>query len=333
MFVRWYRVAATLAGMLISALLHAQYTFPPRTHQDMEARLTVLAAKETPERGRGEATLTLTISGPATLEVEPPRLEDAAAAWKEERQARTREVQGKRVVWQQVIRLQQIKPGLEPLADLSVRFRREPDADWVEEKWTDILRHVRIPPAQLPIEVTPSWMRRWGFVLILAATGLLGFVAWLARHRKIRREPALPPDQWALQEIERAEATLSPPLGEAEAFHTQISFVTRRYLAERFGMHALQQTTAEFLEAVRHAPATPADEPMLLHQGNLTDLHPPLSGEQQTLLIDLFERCDLAKFARFITAPEECRRTAELARDFVRQTSKEREGRKSPSKV
>jgi hypothetical protein len=326
MIFRWYRAVAALTGVLLASLLQAEFTFPPRTHKDMEAQLTVTVAKETAERGRGAATLTLTITGPDTLEVEAPRLGDAAAAWQEERLDETRHMQGQRATWKQVIRLNQIKPGSESLADLSVRFRRDPDADWVEERWTDILRHVRVPPLQLPAEEGPSWLRRWGFVLILATTSLLVLLAWLGKRRNIRREPPLPPDQWALREIERIDKTLMPPQGEAEKYHTQMSYIVRRYLAERFGLHALQQTTAEFLENVRHIPEPSAEQGMfypknafLLHA---IEPHPPLTEDQQALLIELFQRCDLAKFARSCTTPEDCRRTAELAYDLIRRTSK-----------
>lgn len=325
MSVRFTRVAAVLAGLQLASLLHAQFSYlPPRQHEDMEAVLKVEVAKKTPERGRGEATLTLTITGPATLDVEAPRLGDAAAAWKEERLDFTREVQGQRAIWKQAIRLQQVKPGPEPLADLSVRFRRGPDADWVEEKWIDILRYVRdAMQPQPPAEETPSWLRRWGFVLILATTGLLVLLAWVGKRRVVHRQAPLPPDQWALREIERIEKTLLPPVGDAEKYHTQMSYIVRRYLAERYGLHALQQTTAEFLETIRRPPQTIDDDLQPdAYQGNGLDVHPSLTEEQLALLIELFERCDLAKFARARTAPEEFRRTAELARELVRQTSK-----------
>lgn len=325
MTVRGIRVAALLSGFLVAALLHAQFAFSPRMHKDMEAQLTVTVAKDTPERGRGEATLTLTITGPATLDVEAPRLGDAAAAWREDSSESTQQVEGQRAVWKQVIRVQQVKPGPEPLADLSVRFRRGSDADWIEEKWTDILRHVRFPRSELAAEEGPSWLRRWGFVLILAATGLFVLLAWLGKRRDIRRETPLPPDRWALREIERIEQTLVPPQGEAEKYHTQLSYIVRRYLAERFGLHALQQTTTEFLEMIRRVPQTNADQPMLRQDDYLDSETEPLlrfSDEQQRLLIELFERCDLAKFARNFTTPEACRDTAELARTLVSQTSK-----------
>ena len=111
----------------------------------------------------------------------------------------------------------------------------------------------------------------------------------------------LPPEQWALRELERIEQKLMPPQGDAEVFHTQLSHVVRRYLAERFGLHAL---------AADH--------------GGISRSRPPTAagvGGAASAVARFFERCDLAKFARASTPPEECRRTAEMARELVRQTT------------
>ena len=139
------------------------------------------------------------------------------------------------------------------------------------------------------------WLHRQALTIAVGAAVLLVLAAWMMRRR--RSEPPLPAEQWALRELDRIEYTLIPPQGDAEAFHTQLSLVVRRYLAERYVPQALQQTTMEFLEAVRQVPQLPAS--------------------QQEQLRELFERCDLAKFARASTPPEECRRSAELARQLV----------------
>jgi len=117
----------------------------------------------------------------------------------------------------------------------------------------------------------------------------------------------LPPDLGRLYPVGRLDAdseglllmTSDGDLAQA-VLHPRHG-VVRRYLAERFGLHSLQQTTPEFLEAIRRSSQ--------------------LSVEKQTLLTELFARCDLAKFARTGTSSEECRRAAELARQFVRQTT------------
>jgi hypothetical protein len=291
--------AAGAAVLLFAALLHAQVTLKPAKRGDMEAELTVRAAERTVEQGLGEVTLTLTVKGPNTLEVEQPRLGDPTAAWKEERQAPTLTVQDGRKTWRQAIRLKQSKKGVETVPDVSLRFRDGPNAEWEEAKWVDILKQMRDGPhPPQPPPPQPSWLRRWGLILALGVAILL-LVVWMVKRRRGRREPPLPPDQWALRELDRIERTLMPPHGDAEAFHTQLSHIVRRYLAERYAPHALQQTTAEFLEAVRQVPQVPA--------------------EQQERLRDLFERCDLAKFARASTPPEECRRTAEMVRELVKK--------------
>jgi hypothetical protein len=302
MTVRWSRLAAALTGMLFASLLHAQFAYQARQFGDMEAQLTVQAANKATEPGLGAATLTLTVKGPDSLEVEPPHLSDATAAWKEERLTSTRVVQNKRATWSQVIRLKQSKKGIEALPDVSLRFRNGPDAPWEECKWVDILKHMRDPSGPAPATPEePSWLRRWGVALVLAATALLVLLAWLTKRRRERRPAPQPPAQWALRELDRIERMLMPPHGEAEAYHTQLSYVLRRYLTERFGLHALQQTTAEFLDALRQAPL--------------------VSAEQQILLADFFQRCDLAKFARASTPAEECQRTAEMARELIRRTT------------
>jgi hypothetical protein len=294
--------AAIFVVVLAAAPLAAEYAFVPQRHGDMEARLTVAVPSRSAERGLAELTMTLTVEGPPGLEVETPRLGDAAAAWKDQRAPIHREEGGEKATWSQVIRLKQIKPGFEPVVDVTVRFRRGPEADWIEAKWINILREVRETREPLPPEpaAQPAWWRRWGFVPLLAATALLILWAWWSKRRE-RREPLLPPDRWALREIDRLEQTLTPQGGDAETYHTRMSYIVRRYLTERFGLHALQQTTAEVLDIVRQ------------------ELR--FSAEQQTLLSEWFERCDLAKFARANSSPHECRRSAELAREVVRRTT------------
>ncbi len=294
-------LAAGLAVVLLGSLLHAQFTFPPEQRADMEARLTVEAAKQTAVPGLGAVTLTLAVTGPATLEVEEPHLGDPTAAWKEERLTSKQSVEKDRAVWRRVIRLKQVKPGVVPVADVSVRFRDGPESAWEEARWIDILKQERdVPGPPLPPPAQPSWFSRWRFPLLVGLLALL-FGTWLMRRRRAAVEPPLPPDQWALRELDRIEAMALPPRGEPEVYHTQLSQVVRRYLMERFGLFALQQTTDEFFAAVVQVPY--------------------LTAEQQSLLRDFFQRCDLAKFARASVPPEECRQTTELARDLIRQTT------------
>jgi hypothetical protein len=198
--------------------------------------------------------------------------------------------------------LRQVKPGAATLPEVSLRFRDGPDTDWQEAKWVNILKEMRDGPRPPVPTAQASWLRRWGFVLILGLTGALILGAWLVKRRRIAQPPPLSPAQLALRELERIERTLSDE-GDAAMVHTELSHVLRRYLADRFGVPALEQTTAELLEAIRP--------------------HPGMSADQQKLLHDWFARCDLAKFARLYSSLEECPQTIELGREVVRQTRTE----------
>ena len=229
-----YRLAAAgLALLLLGPLLHAQFTFdPPQMHGDMEAELTVAVAKQTPVPGLGAVTLTLTVKGPATLEVEEPQLGDATDAWMEARLPSTRIVEDQRTTWSQVIRLKQIKPGVVPVADVAVRFRDGPDATWGEARWVDIFKQVRDVPHPPAPPAQSSSLRRWGLATILGLVGLALVGAWRMKRRRGGPAP-LSPEQYALRELEHMEQDLMPPRGDAEVFHTQLAQVVRRYLAER----------------------------------------------------------------------------------------------------
>jgi hypothetical protein len=267
----------------------------PVRHGSVEARLMVrVEPSRTP--GHAELTLTLVVEGPPLLEVETPRLEDAGEDWEDDRTTWASLNDG-RLTWTQVLRLQQTKQGHVPVPGLTVRFREGPGAPTQDARWPRILRDIReggdldrtgrgTPPASLPwwLYALPG-----GALLLLLPTALI--------LRRSRRPPPAPetPDQRALAELDRAAAD------DSERFHTQIADVLRRYLAERFELKALQQTTAEFIESLRSVSQ--------------------LSAEQQAVLRDALERCDQARFAGLGAPPEEWHALAEQVRAFIRETA------------
>ncbi len=257
-----------------SVFLHAPppgATLPEQQRGDMTARLTVHVEDAGAQPGSALVRLTLTAAGGPLLQVEAPELSDSLNAWEAARNEWCR-LDGDRLTWTATLLLRQTKPGSAALPDVSVRFRDSPGAAWQKAEWVDLLKSPReAPPAELlpPLAPTPwlAWAGAATAVLVLAAVG-----CWIGLRPRRPRQP--PPERWALQELGRLDA--SAPADPA-AYHTALSDVVRRYLADRFGLPATRQTTAEFLEAVRRS-------------GRLAD-------EQQALLSDFLERCDLAKFA------------------------------------
>jgi hypothetical protein len=132
-------------------------------------------------------------------------------------------------------------------------------------------------------------------VLVLAAAGLA------VRRRWSAPPPPLAADERALRELDRVAEGVAPPGAPAGDFYTQLSDIIRGYLAERVGLRAPHQTTAEFLRSARQA-------------GQMAE-------PQQELLREFLGRCDLAKFAPVDSSPQERHEAAERARAFVRQTA------------
>ena len=285
--------------VLLAALAAAPpgAALPEQTRGDMTARLAVHVEGAGSQPGAEVVGLTLTLTGGPLLQVEPPRLADPLNAWEAQRNEWCR-LDGRRLTWTIAIRLRQVKPGPATLPDVKVRFRDGPDAAWQEAEWVDVLKTMRdAPPPEFvpPPPLIPAWLP---WLVGAVAAPLLLAAGWLVSRRRPRPGKPPPPDQWALQELGRLDA--SPPSDPA-AFHTALSDVVRRYLAERFGLPATRQTTAEFLETVRRSGR--------------------LSAEQQRLLAEFLERCDLAKFAPVGASADECGEAAALARAFVERTT------------
>lgn len=159
------------------------------------------------------------------------------------------------------------------------------------------------------IEPEPhAWWEDWPTLMIVAGVSLLGIAAGAGLAIKLanRKKPptAVPgpsPHRWALQELARIEASPLAQRGNFEAYHTQLSNVIRRYIEQRFQLAATKQTTPEFLAKMRSAAC--------------------LATDQQALLRDFLERCDLVKFGGVTPTLQQSVELATAARRFVQQTA------------
>jgi hypothetical protein len=260
--------------------------------------------------------LTLTLDGPATLEVDKVDPVTKSEFW------RIREVKPAEIVdlpeqkkrWRQEFILEPMNKGDLTLQVEPLRFRSEAGkGDWFPATFEPIKVKVMTsvvapdvsqmrpitPPEKIP-PVRPWWSGalRWGGLALVALALILG--ALELKRRFAPPKPELAPHEWAARELLRLEAMDLPRHGQAERFHTLLSDLMRRYLELRFRLRAPRQTTAEFLEAMRQAPQ--------------------LTAEQRLLLRDFLERCDLAKFARAEFSVPECAATATMARTFIEQS-------------
>ena len=159
--------------------------------------------------------------------------------------------------------------------------------------------HEIAPPEELPGEPVPTWwLVLGGGALVLLAVG--GYL--LVKRRRADRTlvPVIPAHELAFQQLEALVAENLPEQQRIKEFYSRISDILRHYIENRFGLHAPEQTTEEFLGALS-ATRT---------------LTPP----QKELLRAFLKHCDLVKFAEHIPGDEDIQRTFDGCKHFILET-------------
>ena len=147
----------------------------------------------------------------------------------------------------------------------------------------------------------PVPLLREDYTLAYAAAALLSvllLVAGVFLWRKFRPLPeetetveVLPPPrpahEIALERLRTLSERNLPAKRQWERFHTELSFIVREYLQNRYNLDALEMTSDEILRTVRGMY---------------------LRGVDERLFLDFFGACDLVKFARY--EPDETRSKA-----------------------
>ena len=162
-----------------------------------------------------------------------------------------------------------------------------------------------------PVYAPPfDWPLFWLIVLItlgVVALAVIGFFVYryVKRHAAPSAEVAEPQDLRPAHEIalERLDVIKAEKLWQqnrTKEYHTQLTDVVRDYIARRFGICAVEQTSAEILAGIQ----------------------PALSG-QKTVYADLktlLTTSDLVKFAKYKPLVSEDEKSLALAYQFVEAT-------------
>ncbi len=158
------------------------------------------------------------------------------------------------------------------------------------------------PPVALTRHGMPPWV--WIVLGVVVGLALLGALWWWDQRRR-RRAAAVPQPQLAhvltLEALRRLQNEGLMSQSHVEAFYVRVSDILRRYVEWRFGLHAPEQTTEEFLAAVH------------LTRG--------LIATHRDLLGTFLEHCDLVKFARHQPTLDDMQQAFDSAQDFVRRTA------------
>lgn len=114
-----------------------------------------------------------------------------------------------------------------------------------------------------------------------------------------REEPAIPPYQIALQQLEEVKSEKAWQSGDIKAFYTRVTDIMREYMMGQFSINAMELTTDEILA--------------------LTKKNPEFDQVRQ-ILKEVLELSDLVKFAKFIPLEDENNRSMLNAFAFVEKT-------------
>lgn len=157
------------------------------------------------------------------------------------------------------------------------------------------------PQAKIPYtfaEVAP-----WAAGIIVFALALFLFIRWFVNRRseeaaKIAAEPA---HIRALRLLDKYRGDKYWKKEQQKAFYSGVTDTIREYMASRWGIGAMEMTTAEIFPQLKGLEDIP--------------------GEQLDAMQTLFERADFVKFAKYTASDEENAEVLPAAVRFVMETT------------
>ncbi len=219
-------------------------------------------------------------------------------------------LEGDRVLVARAFRLEPFLAGTYEIPALTVQFRQANEVDLhvieTEPMTVSVLSLLGEDAAAATVrDIAPplDMPRGSGGWIALAAAGILAaacLVWWWRRPHRAKEVPVVAAHLLALRQLRELQAERLVEKGDIKGFHIRVSGVLRRYIENRFGVHAPEQTTEEFLAT-------------LGNDGTL--------GESRPLLREFLNRCDLVKFAKHQPATAESQDTFDTCRQFVVETA------------
>ena len=145
-------------------------------------------------------------------------------------------------------------------------------------------------------EVLPWVMGLWALVLLVA-----GVASWILSRKRGSEGPAFqePAHITALRKLDKWRGDKFWAPDRQKQFYSGVTDALREYIVARYGVGAMEMTTAEIFEGLRG-----------------TDIPVDLYEEMK----DLFERADFVKFAKYIATPEDNATVLPQAVRFVTST-------------
>jgi hypothetical protein len=185
-------------------------------------------------------------------------------------------------------------------SEIAIKVNSLLPADMKDMKMNDIK-----PPVPYPTDYR-KWMLIGGGALLLVSAGVMTWI-YIKRRRKMVDAQAvmLTPHEIAYKELDELAAENLIERGQIKLYYQRVSGILRRYIENRFGLRAPEQTTEEFLAGL--------------------DMDKGFPDSYRPLLKTFLRHCDLVKFAEYRPGYDDILRAFESCRDFVRGTE-EKEG-------
>ncbi len=164
----------------------------------------------------------------------------------------------------------------------------------------DLKLHDIKPPVELPMSPY-IWMWTGGSVAIILIL-IIGFILvrkYLLKKEELENGRISAHDQ-AYMELEAMVAEDLLGKGEIKLFYQKISNILRRYIENRFGLQAPEQTTEEFLVGIEAGDRLPE--------------------KYNPLLTDFLMHCDLVKFAEYKPTQDDIQKTFDSCKAFIAET-------------
>jgi len=161
------------------------------------------------------------------------------------------------------------------------------------------------PPLNTPVsfaEILPwALIGYLGFMLSTFIAALIWIYVKKKNHPELfPQKPLEPAHVIAFRDLEQLREDKLPQKAQVKEFYTRLTGIIRNYITRQFGIHAMESTTNEILEAFRIQ--SPEEKTLLEKLGELLTL------------------ADLVKFAKEDPAPQENEQHLDNAYHFVEKT-------------
>ena len=201
----------------------------------------------------------------------------------------------------------------------SLAFVSGQDTVWSEEVVLNVIMPIEVDTTNMAIMdvkdiyKAPIWwwgILRWVLLgVALAGLGVAGYylVVYLQRRKQqamgmeIQVEDLRPAHEVALEKLDAIKEKQLWQQGRAKDYHTELTDVIREYIARRYDVSSVEQTSDETLHAMR---------PLLSERKDLYEL-----------LRKMLSLADLVKFAKWNATPDENETSLRSAYTFVNETT------------